>query len=319
MSVGKRVYPSDGSEKIDAQVRRSNSDMIPDSEVEGHIAKTGGNDIIQSFNLPNHLVDAKTEHLDCNTNLLIEGTDGIPAAVTGVHAKDDELDHVLLHVRTHMLLSSMKSGTTDSICSSDSSKRIVNTDCRPSRSGVSGQLISLKTETMEEVYTDDVSEANRGLEFGAHGLGPLEKHVIGISGTTALSSSEVRMCPEVNLLKTNKFQTDQMICNCSRDANTLDPQLLALGQSLEDQNNGNDVLDSVLPSISSEVKVEPLEEICTHNGLGTTAQKPVSSSLEATSRKPTWSSGSGYSAKTKKHIEYSLTDKHCQDMLASDS
>ncbi|RWW07524.1 hypothetical protein GW17_00029088 [Ensete ventricosum] len=81
---------------------------------------------------------------------------------------------------------------------------------------------------MEEVYTDDVSEANRGLEFGAHGLGPLEKHVIGISGTTALSSSEVRMCPEVNLLKTNKFQTDQMICNCSRDANTLDPQLLAL-------------------------------------------------------------------------------------------
>ncbi|RWW82915.1 hypothetical protein BHE74_00008607 [Ensete ventricosum] len=81
---------------------------------------------------------------------------------------------------------------------------------------------------MEEVYTDDVSEVNRGLEFGAHGLGPLEKRVIGISGTTALSSSEVRMCPEVNLLKTNKFQTDQMICNCSRDANTLDPQLLAL-------------------------------------------------------------------------------------------
>ncbi|KAJ8476277.1 hypothetical protein OPV22_020004 [Ensete ventricosum] len=467
LEVYNHKYPSDGSEKIDAQVRRSNSDMIPDSEVEGHIAKTGGNDIIQSFNLPNHLVDAKTEHLDCNTNLLIEGTDGIPAAVTGVHAKDDELDHVLLHVRTHMLLSSMKSGTTDSICSSDSSscglnhtmenllhakdggfvpqndsmsnmettyrkdilgpvqdisscplvnnatdcdpgreqynmqspkkenscmdshipesgnlnmannimadppgsstaesysmvhqcsnlpccqnntlletnfseenlgnnglssyhtpqtpvfgERIVNTDCRPSRSGVSGQLISLKTETMEEVYTDDVSEANRGLEFGAHGLGPLEKHVIGISGTTALSSSEVRMCPEVNLLKTNKFQTDQMICNCSRDANTLDPQLLALGQSLEDQNNGNDVLDSVLPSINSEVKVEPLEEICTHNGLGTTAQKPVSSSLEATSRKPTWSSGSGYSAKTKKHIEYSLTDKHCQDMLASDS
>ncbi|CAL9118762.1 unnamed protein product [Musa textilis] len=464
LEVYNHKYPSDGSEIADAQVRRVNSDMIPDSEVEGHTAKTGGNDIIQPSNLPNHLMDAKTKHPDCNTNLLIESMDGIPVAVTG--PKDDELDHVLLHVRNHMLLLSMKSGTTDSRCSSDSSscglnhtmenllhakdggfvpqndsmsnmettygkdilgpvqgisscpsvnnttdydpgreqynmhspnkesscmdghlpqsgnlymgnnimaepsgsstaesysmvhqcsnlpccqknilleasfseenlgnnglssyhtpqtpvlgEGIVNTDCRPSRSGLSGQLISLKTETMEEIYTDDVSETNRELEFGAYGLGTLEKRVIGISGTTALSSSEVRMYTEVNLLKTNKFQTDQMICNCSRDANTLDPQLLTLGQSLEDQNNGNDVLDSVLPSIISEVKVEPLEEICTHNGSRTTPKKPVSSSLEATSRKLTRSSRSGYSAKTKKHTEYSLTDKHCKDMLSSD-
>lgn len=113
-------YPSDVSEIADAQVRRVNSDMIPDSEVEGHTAKTGGNDIIQPSNLPNYLMDPKTEHPDCNTNLLIEGTDSMPMAVTGVHPNDDELDHVLLHVRTHMLLSSMKSGTTDSRCSSDS-------------------------------------------------------------------------------------------------------------------------------------------------------------------------------------------------------
>ncbi|CAL9184031.1 unnamed protein product [Musa hybrid cultivar] len=466
LKVYNHKYPSDVSEIADAQVRRVNSDMIPDSEVEVHTAKTGGNDIIQPSNLPNYLMDPKTEHPDCNTNLLIEDSDSMPMAVTGVHPNDDELDHVLLHVRTHMLLSSMKSGTTDSRCSSDScscglnhtlenllhakdggfvpqndsmsnmettygkdilgpvqgisscplvnnttdcdpdreqynmhspnkessrmdshlpesgnlymannimaepsgsstaesysmvhqcsnlpccqnnilleasfseenlgndglssyhtpqtpvlGEGIVNTDCRPSRSGLSGQPISLKTETMEEVYTDHVSETNRGLEFGAHGLGTLEKRVIGISGTTALCSSEVRMCPEVNLLKTNKFQTDQMICNCSKDANTLDPQLLTLGQSLEDQNNGNDVLDSVLPSIISEVKVEPLEEICTHNGSGTTAQKPVSSSLEATSRKPTRSCQSGYSAKTEKHTEYSLTDKHCKDLPSSD-
>ncbi|WOL02588.1 hypothetical protein Cni_G11307 [Canna indica] len=175
------------------------------------------------------------------------------------------------------------------------SAELVNSDCRPPLS-LSNRLTEVKDEPME-ADSNEITEKD-----GEPKLASMDKFVSCSSCGATPSLSEPRICPKCNLMRNSKPLGDQMISNCLREP-------LPPGRILVDQNDANKVPDDA-------VKIEPMEEICANNGLGTTGENCINTSLK-TSGKLASSSVSYYSAGTNKYTQFSQRNNHHQDKPSS--